>query len=235
MNVDSQFPLTQQPQSQPVPTTSMNVDSQFPLTQETLPTEQLELPPQVEQSKPSYGLLSIKNDHSLIKSNIERLFLLTDSEEKLRLFNDTVKLIAQHDVAEEVVFFPAVKNLGLKNMVDTSINQTIELEKHLYQMDSKYGKKIGDDVAFNTDLQILKDLFNNHASYLEQRELIPLLERNLGDKELESLNNWFDKIKVTAPTRPHPNGPHSAAGALAVGPIVSFIDHFRDLSKKFTQ
>jgi len=202
------------------------------LAEEQLPTQDLKLP---QHTTHTCGLNSIKNGHEEIKFSIERLYLVTDMHDKLRLFNDTVKLIAQHDVAEEVVLFPAVKNLGLKNMVDTSINQTIDLEKHLFHMDSKYGKKIEDDAAFNADLQILKAKFNSHSNYLEQRELIPLLERNLSEKELESLNNWFDKIKAAAPTRPHPDGPHSAAGALAVGPIISFIDHFRDLSKKFTQ
>jgi len=184
---------------------------------------------------PNNGLSSIRLDHDKVRGNFERLLQLNDMEEKVRLFNDTIKMIAQHDVAEEVVFYRALRNVGLGHLVDKAITQTIELEKLVYDMDQKYGQKIEDNAAFNWQLSQLRDLFNSHAGDLEEKELIPALEGYMSFEEIESMNTWFEKIKVMAPTRPHPNGPHSAAGKLFVGPIVSFIDHFRDLGKKFSQ
>jgi len=133
------------------------------------------------------------------------------------------------------VFYRALRNVGLGHLVDKAITQTVELEKLVYDMDQQYGHRIEDHAAFNSQLIQLRDLFNKHAGDLEEQELIPALESYLSFEEIESMNTWFEKIKVMAPTRPHPNGPHSAAGKLFVGPIVSFIDHFRDLGKKFSQ
>jgi hypothetical protein len=48
-------------------------------------------------------LWAVRNDHDLVKKNIANLLTMTDLEAKQRLFNDTVKMLAQHDVAEEVV------------------------------------------------------------------------------------------------------------------------------------
>jgi len=207
------------------------------ITEKEIIEEQKKFLPKISEKGefvPSNGLSSIRLDHDRVRGNFERLLQMKEMEEKVRLFNDTIKMIAQHDVAEEVVFYRALRNVGLGHLVDKAITQTIELEKLVYDMDQKYGQKIEDDAAFNWQLTQLKDMFNKHAGDLEENELIPALEAYLSFDEMESMNTWFEKIKVMAPTRPHPSGPHSAAGKLFVGPIVSFIDHFRDLGKKFS-
>lgn len=48
-------------------------------------------------------LHTVRNDHQEVQRNIETLLKMTDMDAKQRLFNDTVKMLAQHDVAEEVV------------------------------------------------------------------------------------------------------------------------------------
>ncbi len=35
--------------------------------------------------------------------------------------------------------------------------------------------------------------------------------------DIDGLNTWFDRVKTMAPTRPHPDGPRSAAGNIAIG------------------
>lgn len=54
-----------------------------------------------------WTITTVRRDHDLIKQNLERLLTLKDNNEKQRVFNDTVKALAQHDVAEEVVFYPS--------------------------------------------------------------------------------------------------------------------------------
>jgi len=182
----------------------------------------------------SSGLSSVKIIHEQIRTDIDRLLQVNDLKHKVRLWKDTVKLISQHDVAEEVVLYPAIKNLGLGHLIDTAIFNCVEMERVLHGMNKRYKHGINDNESFNIELHGLKNMFNNHLGYLEQNNLIPLLEKYLSYEDIESFNRWFDKVRMLAPTRPHPDGPHSHAGKLAVGPIVSFIDHFRDLSKKFT-
>jgi len=123
----------------------------------------------------------------------------------------------------------------LNYLADSAIEQTKYIEKLLRDMDKKYGKKIEEIILFNEDLMRLRDAFNNHAGILEETEILPILESKLSEEDIDSLNKWFDRIKSMAPTRPHPGGPHSAKGQLLTGPVLAFVDRFRDLSKKFTK
>jgi len=191
-------------------------------------------PPTTMEPQLLSGLSSVKIIHEQIRNNIDRLLQVNDLKHKSKLWKDTVKLICQHDVAEEVVLYPAIKNLGLGHLIDTAILNCVEMERVLHDMSKRYKHGINDNESFNIELQGLKNMFNGHLGYLEQKNLIPILEKYLSYEDVESTNRWFDKIRMLAPTRPHPDGPHSVAGKLAVGPIVSFIDHFRDLSKKYT-
>jgi len=160
---------------------------------------------------------------------------LTDVNIKLALFNDTIKLFSQFDVSEEVVLYSALRNLGLGTLADKGVEQTIMMEKVLYELDQKFGSGIEDSSKFITDIGRLRDAFNVHASWLEGPDVLPKLESKLSREDIESLSMWFDRVKLMAPTRPHPGGPHSTAGKLLTGPLLSFVDRFRDLSKEFTK
>jgi len=153
----------------------------------------------------------------------------------LRLFNDTVKLFSEHDTAEEVVLYATVKNLGLGYLADSALTQSKYMERLLYEMDKKYGKGIEDLSLFEEDMIRLKDAFNNHSGLLEDTEILPVLECKLSQDDVDSMNKWYDRIKTIAPSRPHPESPHSPAGSLLTGPVLAFVDKFRDLSKKFSK
>jgi hemerythrin superfamily protein len=190
--------------------------------------------PQVTPQKTGGMLYSIRNDHTLLRSNIDSLFNLTDLKTKLGIFNDTIKCCSQYDVAEEVVLYSTIRNLGLSQVADTALEQTKNIEKLLYDMDHKYGGGITDLNTFNEDLTRLREALNLHIN-LEENEIFPSLESYLCSDDIDSINKWFDRIKAMAPTRPHPGGPHSTAGKLLTGPVLSFVDRFRDLSKQFTK
>jgi hypothetical protein len=181
-----------------------------------------------------YNTLSnIRNDHTQLRANLDNLLSIMDNKDKVKLFNDIVKLLSQHDVAEEVVLFSVCKNLGLVPLADSSIDGTRHMEKLLHEMDKKYGKKIDDVTMFHEDVIRLKEEFNNHILLLD-KDMLPELETKLSMDDVDSINKWYDRTKTVAPTRPHPSGPHSATGQLLTGPVLSFVDRFRDLSKKFT-
>jgi len=171
-------------------------------------------------------LTSIRMDHEIIKYNIDRILGMSEDQERerVKLFKETVKIIAQHDVAEEVVFYPIVRNLGLKHIVDKGIQQTIEMEKLIYSMDKKYSSRIVDEESFKLQLCTLKDMLICHAIDLEEKQLIPVVEKELSFEDIQTMNSWFDKIKVQAPGKPHPDGPHVPAKSLAEGPVLSFVN-----------
>jgi len=71
---------------------------------------------------PNNGLSVIRLDHDKVRGNFERILQTTDLDEKLRLFNDTIKMIAQHDVAEEV-----------KTLLDYFIPTSNTIEMHIFE------------------------------------------------------------------------------------------------------
>lgn len=99
-------------------------------------------------------------------------------------------------------------------------------------MDQEYGLDI-DKPGFNQRLAELKKALVEHME-MEEKEMFPHLERHLDTSAVESLNTWFENVKILAPSRPHPEGPHTPAAKLATGPIVAFLDGLRDLRKKFS-
>jgi len=202
------------------------------------PLPYVQPPPYTQQSPHNQhyqmALTNIKSDHSQILINLASLLILSDPKETMKLFNDTIKLCSQHDVAEEVVLYSTVKNLGLVPLADASIDGNRQMEKLLYEMDNKFGKGIENFDLFHEDLLKLKELFQFHVGVLD-REMFPELESKLALDDIDDINKWYDRTKAVAPTRPHPSGPHSATGQLLTGPLLSFVDRFRDLGKKFTK
>lgn len=71
-------------------------------THPTTPTTAATGKPTVSAGTPGM-LWSVRKDHDDVRRNIENMLTMTDLDAKQRLFNDTVKMLAQHDVAEEVV------------------------------------------------------------------------------------------------------------------------------------
>jgi len=99
-------------------------------------------------------------------------------------------------------------------------------------MDQKFGHGIQDDSDFNNQMLTLQNLITTHVQY-EESEILPMIETRLSFEDVKDLNTNFENIKSMAPTRPHPDGPHSAAGKLATGPIVALLDRIRDSTKSF--
>jgi len=191
----------------------------------------------VVQNTPKKVLLdSVRIEQSQLKMNINDLLMtgdVTSCDCKMAIFTETIRMFSQYNVSEEVVLYSTIRNLGMTKIADTALEQTKQLETLLYDMDQKYGNGIKDCTGFRDDLIKLRDTFNIHAN-LEENEIFPQLENKLSNDDVDSINKWFDRIKVLSPTHPHPGGLHSPAGKLLTGPVLSFVDRFRDLAKHFT-
>jgi len=175
-------------------------------------------------------LTEVRKDHDEVRSMISKLKVDIDKDQKQRLFNDLVKKVAQHNVAEEVVLYPAVREIISESLFRTATDQTIEEEKVLYDLDQRYGRNISAP-GFTENLSKFETVMELHIK-MEEEEILPILESTCNADDIDSINHWFDNTRNLAPSRPHPDGPHSAAANLASGPILKFIDKLRDLSKK---
>jgi len=202
----------------------------------TIGTQPVTGQPKVVSPTIKTGILTIRNDLREFRYNLEQLMTLTDSNIKWALFNDTIKLFSQFDVAEEVVLYSALRNLGLITLADKGVEQTINMDKLLYELDQKYGSGIEDSGKFRTDIGRLRDVFNIHASWLEGQDVLQKLERKLTREDIDSFSTWFDRVKTMAPTRPprgdpcgHPCG-HSCGDSCGHSRGYSCRDSCRDSS-----
>jgi len=180
----------------------------------------------------------VLKDHLLVRENFASMTLSKDADTKQRIFNDTIKMLSQHDVAEEMIIYPAARNFSSEGirLADKAVEDTKVLEQELYKMDQMFGTgnlKQSQTGDFDAHLLKVQNLLFPHVEW-EETVLFPFLEKHLAGDDIANLNKYFEMAKVGAPTRPHPDGPHSAAGKLLTGPLVSFMDHIRDLGKKFT-
>ncbi len=62
----------------------------------------------------------------------------------------------------------------------------------------------------------------------EEREVFPELRETHSAEQLESMATGVRAAESLAPTHPHPHGPESAVGNIAVGPFVAVADRVRD-------
>ena len=62
----------------------------------------------------------------------------------------------------------------------------------------------------------------------EEREVFPRLRQSQNAERLEQMAKTVVAAEAVAPTHPHPHGPESAVGNMAVGPFVAVVDRLRD-------
>jgi len=115
-------------------------------------------------------------------------------------------------------------------LYNKAIEETVEGSKLLYNLDQKYGHIISGP-NFKDDLSNYESVLDKHIK-MEEIEILPKLESTYNDDQLESIYRWFESTKNLALTRPHPDGPTSAAGQLTTGPVLKFIYMLRDCTKK---
>jgi len=137
-----------------------------------------------------------------------------------------------HDVAEEVVLYPAAKRIGGDILCQKAIEETVNLEKMLYQLDQEYGHNIA-KLDFEPRLKQFQTLLMQHLQ-MEESRLLPELEKSLKPQDVISLNDWYVSVRDMAPTRPHPDSPTGRFGNLATAPLLGFLDSIRDLGKTFS-
>jgi len=179
---------------------------------------------------------AVREDHIFIQNGLENLLSMDCSndenrEAKQRLLNDVIVYLSQHVVAEEIVIYHSVKKID-KHKSEDAKKQNIEMEKLLYEIDHEYGTNIDNPEKLDEKLKELQKLFLNHNDN-EETNILQTLEKDYPNEKIENINDWYQKVKKIAPTRPHPGGPHNIVGQIATGPALVFVDMIRDMKKKF--
>jgi hypothetical protein len=169
----------------------------------------------------------LTQDHEAIR---ERLLECEDAmpEDRAALFWELTVELIRHEVAEEVVIYPALRNEPTgADVADARRAEEAAAEKQLAHME----KLDPTTEEFVGALRDLRAAVLTHAAR-EEAEVFPLLLAHDDGSFLDVLGQKIKGEKLAAPTHPHPHAPNSALGHKIVGPIGAFIDRMRDAARE---
>ncbi|GAA2406178.1 hemerythrin domain-containing protein [Streptomyces glaucosporus] len=143
-------------------------------------------------------------------------------------FHRLVRMLAVHETAEEEVVHPyARRNI---DGGDAVVDRRLEEEKQAKETLKALEDMDPEDPAFTARLQTLRREVEAHAR-AEERYEFNHIAHNTEPERLRTMARAVRAAEATAPTHPHP-GTETAAGNLAVGPLVAVADRARDAVRK---
>ena len=172
----------------------------------------------------------IRDQHQEIK----RLFAKVEGQQgddRRETFEDLVRLLAVHETAEEEVIYPVVRRqTGGAEIADARIEEESEAKRMLADLENVDV----DSDEFAPRFAVLRDAVIRHAGS-EEATVLPLLESSQDEDMLDRLGRAVEIAQQLAPTHPHPHGPDSALGNMAVGPLAAVVDRTRDALRNLTR
>ncbi len=165
----------------------------------------------------------LTQDHTAISQRLSE-FDSAGAQSRAELFWKLTDQLVRHEVGEEVVVYPALKNLpGGAAVAEARKGEESEAEKLLASMEGldptsrQFVGAVGD----------LRAAVLEHAQK-EESEVFPLLLAHEPSDRLLYLGQKFKGAKLAAPNHPHPHVPSGSTSQRVIGPIAAFFDRMRD-------
>lgn len=170
----------------------------------------------------------LQEDHEQVKVLFGQL-TSAPPEGREDLFCHLVTELVRHEVAEEVVVYPAIRSDAPdgKAEVKPRLQEQAEAEEKLAKME----KLDPTTPEFASELAELKSAVLAHAQ-AEEETIFPLLRALEGDDKLMEMGTKYERAKSSAPTHPHPHAPDTPPANRVLGPIAALFDKARDAAKK---
>ncbi len=166
---------------------------------------------------------AVKADHRTIRALFATITTALPGD-RGRVWPDLLSSLAVHEVAEEIVVFPALRMIEQgEPAIEARLaeqQQAAELLSAMEDMDP------GSD-QFAAALGELEAAVLAHAR-AEEEEILPAIVRFDDTLDRTSLGSRYETAKLRAPTHPHPHAPHTPPGNVLGGPVLHFMDRLRD-------
>ena len=132
---------------------------------------------------------------------------------------------SKHEAAEQMYFWPAVKQLGPdgQRVAEAGLEQEAEADPVLADLD----KLQPGDEGFEELLVAFTSAARAHIAY-EEAHAWPLLRASITADEAQALGDQITQAKKLAPTRPHPHVPAQPGAVKSAGPVAGVADRLRD-------
>jgi hypothetical protein len=165
----------------------------------------------------------ITQDHTAVRQRLAE-FDSVSAGARGELFWKLMDQLVRHEVGEQVVVYPALKELpGGSEVADARIAEESEAEKLLASMEDMDPE--GEE--FTVALIQLRDSVLEHAQ-MEEAEVLPLFLAHEDSGRLVYLAQKFKGAKLAAPSQPHPHLPSSPMAHKVLGPIAAFFERARE-------
>jgi hemerythrin superfamily protein len=169
----------------------------------------------------------LADDHREAEGLLNR-FESIPTDEREQYFCQVVHELVRHEVAEELVVYPALRSdaSGGDEEADARIHEQSEAEQMLAEMQDLDAAS----AEFQVKFVKLREAVLQHAKAEESGAFVML--RQSEDSEARTkLGACYESAKASAPTHPHPHSPDTPPGNKILGPVAAFADKLRDVIK----
>ncbi|HWG01997.1 MAG TPA: hemerythrin domain-containing protein [Trebonia sp.] len=138
---------------------------------------------------------------------------------------ELVMELSRHEVAEEIVFWPAVRDRANDGAELCAV--ALEQEATGKRLLNELAKTSAGNEEFDTLTHRVAAMLREHISY-EQNIVWPRLRLKLSQEEVARLGAQIAAAKRRAPTRPHPHVPARPDLLKTIGPAAAVVDMARN-------
>ena len=162
----------------------------------------------------------LEADHRQAEQLLAR-FDTTPAGERDSYFCEVVNDLVRHEVAEEVVVYPAIRKdaPGGDAEADAHIREQSR-SRAPAQRNGVHGRP---SAQFKTSFRHLRDAVLGRAQ-AEENGAFRLLQQSEDPDARMTLGQRYETAKRAAPTHPHPHAPDSPPGNVILGPIAAVFD-----------
>lgn len=149
----------------------------------------------------------------------------SDAGQRRDLADTVIAEVMRHAVAEEMYVYPAIEE-HVPNGAE-AVEHDKEEHGEIVRVMKRMEDADASDPMFMGLVRQLQDQLRHHATDEESKQF-PQLRAHIPAEKLVELGRKVQSAKEMAPTRPHPNAPHSELFHKTVEPGVGMVDRLMD-------
>lgn len=175
----------------------------------------------------------LMQEHREVEALLDQISQPEQNPDSRDTADRVIAMLVKHSVAEEMYVYPVMEQYlpNGKQDVEHDKQEHQELEELLKQLEGLAPEE--DDFA--QCVSKIQEVLNDHV-HDEEDEQFPRLREAVPADTLVDLRGKVEMAEKVAPTRPHPEAPHSELFHKVVGPGVGMVDRLRDaLSGRVTE
>ena len=175
----------------------------------------------------------LMQEHREVEALLDQISQPEQNPDSRDTADRVIAMPVKHSVAEEMYVYPVMEQYlpNGKQDVEHDKQEHQELEELLKQLEGLAPEEDG----FAQCVSKIQEVLNDHV-HDEEDEQFPRLREAVPADTLVDLRGKVEMAEKVAPTRPHPEAPHSELFHKVVGPGVGMVDRLRDaLSGRVTE